>query len=198
MTLPEFEDHSEPAIDYQSDDEKLELYGMLERRLEKVLPTRHEMSAITNARVRDELSRLTRLVGTPAVLMPETAFVRIETASGDQYVTLIHNNAHLNITSIFGEKKERKPDEDTLDVIPGFIGTYPNVFMVVDESRLTAFVDAISGLQTEDDYASMLDDYGIRRTNPDFWNTSDTFHLAYWRQYPLASGMLDYSRLENR
>jgi hypothetical protein len=130
--------------------------------------------------------------------MPETAFVRIETAAGDQYVTLVHNNAHLNITSIFGEKKERKPDEDTLDVIPGFIGTYPNVFMVVDESRLTAFVDAISGLQTEDDYAGLLDDYGIRRTNPDFWNTSDTFHLAYWRQYPLASGMLDYSRLENR
>jgi len=202
MTLPSFDKLSVLAIDYKTDDEKLELYAMLEQHLEKALPTRHEMSAITNARVRDELSRLTRLVGTPAVLMPETAFVRIETAagdpSGDQYVTLVHNNAHLNITSIFGEKKERKPDEDVLDVIPGFIGTYPNVFMVVDESRLTAFVDAISGLQTEDDYARLLDDYGIRRTNPDFWNTSDTFHMAYWRQYPLTSGMLDYSRLENR
>jgi hypothetical protein len=198
MTLPGFENQSTLAIDYKTDDEKLELYGMLEQRLEEALPTRHETSAITNARVRDELTRLTRLVGTPAVLMPETAFVRIETAAGDQYVTLVHNNAHLNITSIFGEKKERKPDEDTLDVIPGFIGTYPNVFMVVDESELTAFVDSISNLQTEEDYAALLDNYGIRRTNPEFWSNSDTFHAAYWWQYPLQSGMLDYSRLENR
>jgi hypothetical protein len=198
MTLPSFDKLSVLAIDYKTDDEKLELYGMLEQRLEKVLPTRHEMSAITNSRVRDELSRLTRLVGTPAVLMPETAFVRIETAAGDQYVTLVHNNAHLNIASIFSEKKERKPDEDTLDVIPGFIGTYPNVFMVVDESELTAFVDAISNLQTEADYSGLLDDYGIRRTNPDFWDTSDTFHLAYWWQNPLRPGMMDYARLENR
>lgn len=202
MTLPSFEDKSISAIDYQTDDEKLELFGLLEQRLKKVLPSRHMTAAIPDARIRNELDRLKRLVGAPAYLMPETAFVRIQAASGDpsgdQYVTLVHNNAHLNITSMFGEKKERLPDEDTLDVIPGFIGSYPNVFLVVDEPELTAFVNAIAALRTEEDYSQLLDTYGIRRTNPEFWSNSDTFHLAYWRQYPLASGMLDYNRLENR
>jgi len=198
MTLPTFEDRSIPDIAYETDDEKLELFGFLEQRLARVLPARHRMEAIPDSRVRSELDRLNHLVGVPATLMPETAFMRIRSTAGDQYVTLVHNNAHLNITSMFGERKERVPAEDTLSVIPGFIGSYPNAFYVVDESDVTAFVSAVAGLQTEDDYARLLDTYGIRRTNPEFWSNSDMFHLAYRRQYPLESGVLDYNRLENR
>ena len=86
----------------------------------------------------------------------------------------------------------------TLSIIPGFIGSYPNMFFVVDESELETFVDAISVLATEDDYAQLLDAFGIRRTNPEFWRNSDTFHLAYQRLSPLEFGVLDFSRLENR
>jgi len=198
MTLPSFESQSVPAIDYQTDDEKLELFGMLEHRLEKVLSSRHTLAAISDSGIRDELDRLNLVVGIPANLMPQTAFVRIQSASADQYLTIVHNNAHLNITSMFGERKERLPDEDTLNIVPGFIGSYPNTFFVVDESELAAFVTTISELRTEDDYSRLLDAYGIRRTNPDFWSNSDTFHLAYQRQSFLEFGILDYSRLENR
>jgi hypothetical protein len=198
MTQPSFEDGSGPAINYQTDDEKLELFGFLKQKLKAVLPSRHTMSAISDIRIRNHLAPLSRLVGTPAYLMPEAAFVRITAASGDQYVTLLSNSAHLNITSMLGEKKERVPDEDTLDVIPGFIGSYPNTFFVVDEADLKDFVNNISSLQTEQDYSQLLDAYGIRRTNPEFWSNSDIFHLAYGQQYPLTSGILDYGRLENR
>ena len=198
MTLPTFEDRSIPEIDYETDDEKLELFELLGQRLEATLPTRHRMISIANSRIRAELDRLNHLVGIPTTLMPEIAFVRIPAAAGDQYLTLVHNSAHLNITSMLGERKQRVPAEDTLSVIPGFIGSYPNIFFVVSESDVTAFVNAVSDLQTEDDYARLLDAYGIRRTNPEFWSNSDTFHLAYRRQYPLESGVLDYNRLENR
>ena len=198
MTLPIFEDHSVPAIEYQTDDEKLELFGMLGQHLEKVLPSPHTLAAIPNSRIRDELNRLNVLIGTPVILLPQTAFIRIKSEAGDQYATLVHNNAHLNITSMFGERKGRVPEEDTLSIIPGFIGSYPNMFFVVDESDLAFFVDAISTLATEDDYAQLLDAYGIRRTNPEFWRNSDTFHFAYQQLSPLEFGVLDYSRLENR
>ena len=142
--------------------------------------------------------RLNRVIGAPATLMPEAAFLRIEGQSGDEYVTLIRNTAHLNMTAIFKEQKNLVPEEDTLSVIPGFIGSYPNAFFVVDESELAAFVSAISELQSEDDYSRLLDAYGVRRTNPEFWSNSDTFHLAYQRQSLLEFGILDYNRLENR
>ena len=156
------------------------------------------MAAIPESRIRDELDRLHRVTGAPATLMPQTAFVRIRAVAGDRYVTLMQDSAHLNITSMFGERKERAPEEDTLSVIPGFIGSYPNAFYVVDESDLEAFIDAITQLRSEDDYSGLLDAYGIRRTDPEFWTNSDTFHLAYRQLYPLESGMLDFNRLENR
>ena len=198
MTLPSFESQSVPAIDYHTNDEKLELFEMLGQRLEKVLSSRHTLAAIPDTGIRDELNRLNLVVGAPANLMPQTAFVRIIAAAGDQYVTLLHNNAHLNITSMFGEQKLLVPDEDTLSIIPGFIGGYPSMFFVVDESELATFIDSISALATEDDYVRLLDAYGIRRTNPEFWINSDIFHLAYQRLYPLEFGVLDYNRLENR
>ena len=46
LTLPKFESAIEPAIDYQTDDEKIELFGMLSKRLQAVLPARHAMGAI--------------------------------------------------------------------------------------------------------------------------------------------------------
>jgi hypothetical protein len=198
MTLPRFEDRSVTEINFVTDDEKLELFGMLGERLKNVLPLRHTLMAIPDSRIREELARLNTVVGTAAILMPQTAFVRIKSAAGDEYATLVHNNAHLNITSIFGERKQRIPDEDTLSIIPGFIGSYPRMFFVVDESELTEFVDTISALQTEEDYSQLLDRYGVRRTNPEFWSNSDTFHFAYQQQSPLEFGIFDYNRLENR
>ena len=90
----------------------------------------------------------------------------------------MHNSEHLNITSMFGDRKDRIPAEDRLSVIPGFIGSYPNLFYVVAEAELTAFVDAISELQSEEDYSRLVDADGNRLTNPEFWANSDTFHLA--------------------
>ena len=198
MTLPRFEDRSITEIDYQTNDEKLELFSMLGERMRNVLPSQHTLAAIQDSRIRDQLNRLNRVVGTAAKLLPQTAFVRIRSSARDEYATLVHNNAHLNITSIFGERKERLPEEDTLSIIPGFIGSYPRIFFVVDESELAGFVDSIVALQTEEDYARLLDAYGIRRTDPKFWSNSDTFHLAYQQLYPLEFGLLDFSRLENR
>jgi hypothetical protein len=198
MTLPRFEDRSVTEIDYKTDDEKLELFSMLSERMKSVLPLQHTLTAIQDTRIRDQLDRLNKVVGAAAYLMPQTAFVRIRSSAGDEYATLVHDNAHLNITSIFGERKERLPEEDTLSIIPGFIGSYPRTFFVVDESELTRFVDSIAALQTEEDYSRLLDAYGIRRTDREFWSNSDTFHLAYQQLSPLEFGMLDFSRLENR
>jgi hypothetical protein len=102
------------------------------------------------------------------------------------------------MTSIFAEQKNREPDKDVLSVIPGLVGAYPNAFYEVEEYALSAFVDSIANLQTEADYAAMLNSYGIRRTHPDFWQYSDKFQQAVQQQDPLTAGVLDYNRLENR
>ena len=198
MTLPRFESRLVPAIEYTSNDEKAELFGMLQERLKPVLPTVHELDSLDNAVISKTLGALENLRGQSVTLMPQVAFVEIRGDTGSSYVSLIRNNAHLNITSLFGEKKYRAPEEDTMTVIPGFLGTYPNVFLVVNESDLDRFVSLISTMRNEDEYSRLLDRYGVRRTSPEFWQQSDAFHAAYQRDAPVEYGLFDYSRLENR
>ena len=198
MTVPRFESGGVPAIDYQTNNEKNELYRLLTQRLAPVLSQRYSLDAISNEAMRNILAPLENLVGQAATLMPPTAFVEIRSQSNSTFVTLLSNDAHLNLTALFAEKKSRKPDEDTLSVIPGFLGSYPNAFFTVDQAELGRFIEMISSLRTEDDYSLLLDHYGVRRTNPGFWNQSDVFHAAYRNDAPVGHGVFDYSRFENR
>jgi hypothetical protein len=198
MTVPRFESDIAPSIDYETDDEKTELFRMLAKRLAKVLPHQYDLETIGNTSIRDSLSGLEDLTGPPATLMPQAAFVEIQGRPDSTYVTLLSNYARLNITSLFGEKKSRIPEEDTITVVPGFLGAYPNAFFVVDEAEIGSFVGMIASLQTEEDYALLLDNYGVRRTSPEFWAQSDMLHAIFRETAPVEYGVFDFNRFENR
>jgi hypothetical protein len=131
-------------------------------------------------------------------LLPELSMLTIETAKGPEPFTLIHNDGHTNVASMFHEKDRRLPAEDTLTVVPGFLGSYPNAFFKVPQAGLHQFVDAVSNLAAESNYAQLMNDYGIRRSDPGFWAHSDLiFGEVETLDYP-DRGVLDYSRIENR
>ena len=198
MVLPRFESEMELAIEYKTSDEKNELFTLLRERLKPVLPTKHDLAVSAIPTVSASLGPLEYLQGDAIALMPQTVFVEISGDTGKHYVTLVRNNAHLSITSLFSEQKRRAPEEDTLSVVPGFIGAYPNAFLVVNESDLENFANTIASMRTENDYAQLLDDFGVRRTSPTFWQQSDAFHAAFEQNAPVAYGLFDYGRLENR
>ena len=198
VSSPLFEKSSEPDIDYLTDDPKQELFAKLRDRFADVLPTKHDMASVQDTTIRAELERLNKLVGKPATILPENAMLQVKTRSGDEFFTLLRNTAYASMSAVFDEKKNRLPAEDTLTVLPGFIGAYPNAYFVIDEHRLNDFVEKVSNLETESDYAHVVDLYGIRRTNRDFWAHSDDFLAGYRKLSPVTFGILDYNRLENR
>jgi len=198
MTLPQFEHSMTLAIDYSSDDEKLELYGMLRERLAGVLPERYDLSSIEDSLAREQFAALEFLKGPAVLLMPQVVFVEVMNPEGSSYVTIVRNDAHLNITSMLGEKKFREPAEDTLTVVAGFLGAYPNALFRVGSDQLEMFISSLSAMNDEDDYGALLDAYGIRRTNAKFWDHSDSLHSAFRKDAPIEYGQFDYSRLENR
>ena len=124
--------------------------------------------------------------------------IEIVDAGGSLYVTIQRNNAHLNITSLLGEQKFREPAKDTLTVVPGFLGAYPNTLLKLDAQTIETFVSSISAMKDENDYSALLDTYGIRRTSDNFWQHSDALHQAFRKSAPVEYGQFDYSRLENR
>jgi hypothetical protein len=198
ISSPVFENQSVPNIDYRTEHPKLELFEMLRQRLAAVLPVEHDMATVPDAAIREPLLRINQLLGTPATHLPENALLRVTTSAGSEYFSLLRNTAYASMSSLFGEDKNRLPNEDSATILRGFIGAYPKAFFVVNDQRVSDFVDLLSGIETEADYALLLDRYGIRRTHRDFWRQSDAFHEGYKQSSPLAYGVLDYNRLENR
>ena len=131
--------------------------------------------------------------------MPETAFLRITLRNGrHQDVTILRNSAHSTISHLFTEALARRPDEDSLTVVPGFLGAYPNVFYRVAEAELPAFAAAVAGLKTPADYAGLANRFAVRRTRPDFWPHLDALHDSAAKHGGIHFGLFDLNRLENR
>lgn len=198
LTNPSFEQKSIPAIPYRTQNEKQELFAFIEEKLRPVLSTQLELATLNNSMLEKQLARLATFSGANTALLPETMFVAINDNGKQQLATIIHNTAHLSITSMFDEHKELIPEEDTITVATGLVGSYPNVFVRVDLSELAEFVDQVLALENQADYAQLLDRFGVRRTSPNFWAYADIILESSKRDNPIEAGILDFNRLENR
>jgi hypothetical protein len=187
------------GIVYTGGDPKHELYEHLKARIGAALSHQYDLHRDSvPADLQIELSRLAGVHGVAVSWLPELSMLTIETPRGPQPFTLIHNDGHTNVASMFHEHNRRVPEEDTLTVVPGFLGAYPNAFFKVQQQDLPRFVDAVTHLAAESSFAELMGRYGIRRSDPDFWAHSDViFGQVESLGYP-DRGVLDYSRLENR
>ena len=183
-------------ITFKSDHPKLELYQMLGARMKPVLERRYDLSrSELPAQVVAELQKLNRVNGVAASVMPQAMIVKV---NGHGLLSVLSNSAYTNIASMFNEAERRLPAEDSLTVANGVIGAYPNVFLQVEVAEIPQLVASISQLQSEADYGRLLDQFGVRRTDPQFWLLSDQVLADYRKSEPLSSGVLDYSRYDNR
>jgi hypothetical protein len=187
------------GIDYHGDDPQRELYDLLRARLAPVLGNGFDLSTLTDATLRSDLQALAGVRGRSLSLMPEAAFLRLDDPAGpSHYFTLMRNTGHSNVTHLADENEELLPDENTLTVVSGFIGAYPNALYVVPRAALPEFTAAVRALSFEADYRALADRFAIRRTHPQFWTYSDALQDAYVRLAPAEAGLFDYNRLENR
>jgi hypothetical protein len=118
---------------------------------------------------RQALQAMESIQGLPIALLPETTFLNVVSEGSEHYYTVLHNRAHSNITSLFGESSALLPDQDTVTVAKGFIGSYPSAYWRIDEQELPALVKQISLLSDASSYQALMNRYGVRRTAADFW-----------------------------
>ncbi|MDG2045923.1 MAG: fatty acid cis/trans isomerase [Halioglobus sp.] len=180
-------------IQYHTDDPKRELLSLLQQRQPGGEAPQYQPAD-------PRFAKLQTLQGKPFSLMPEVAFVEVRGKDNKARVfTILHNDSYSNNAQIFKEKKRRIPEEDYLTVVKGFIGAYPNAFFQLSDQNLENFVAAIMSMRSEADYANLVTDYGVRRTNvPLFWPLSDRLNAQYKESQPIEAGLFDLNRYENR
>jgi flavodoxin len=95
---------------------------------------------------------------------------------------------------MFNESARLDSSKDTLDFIEGFVGSYPNLFLVVELKDLPDFFDMMQNYDGSEAYIAKFLKYGISRGDADFWEHYDWFAKRFQEQNPHDSGLLDLNR----
>jgi len=160
-------------------------------------------SALENE-VERTLQRFAGAKGGALSLLPEVSLLRVRApAAGnakgerDLLYALVRNTAHTNVAFMFGEDKRLVPADDTLSVVRGHFGSYPNFIFEVDAAAAPAFVDGLLALTNDAELAQFVARYGVRRTSARFWATLDWLHADGRRSNPTDAGIYDIDRYKN-
>ncbi|MEQ5835256.1 fatty acid cis/trans isomerase [Marinobacter sp. NFXS9] len=155
-----------------------------------------------NAQRRAEtiLRPLTRETGAslPVIkFLPEVTFLRVTDGDRRWIYTLVHNRMHENVAFMFAEDSRLLPDEDTVTVMPGALGTYPNFSFDVPLSELDVFVSALERVESPETLHDLAARWGVRRTSPHFWDVVADFRAYVEETDPSQAGIFDVNRYEN-
>jgi hypothetical protein len=187
---------SQPSgIEYKTDDPQKELYGLMKNTLAPVLSEHFDYTSVP-----EPLNVLNNMPAKAINLLPQLSYILVkqDDASHKAY-TLIHHNAHYNISSLLNEDGQRAYAEDTATIVPGFIGDYPAaIWYLNDTQQVSRFSELLPMMQIEADYRQLKSQFAIRRTHPEFWKYSDLLHNTAKEYRGIEFGMFDYNRLENR
>lgn len=150
------------------------------------------------------VARLASMRGKIVQFLPDAAFLRVrmgEACASDLAYTLIADRSYANVSSMFSEQPlgaQRDYQGDRQTVVPWLEGSYPEFFFVVDLADVERFASDYDAIETRADYERFIERFGIRRTNPRFWETSDWFNAQAQREQPERAGLFDLNRYQNR
>ena len=189
------------AIDYQTDEPLPELYRNIKEKFATIASQEHIVIANTHDQATlKALQKINAIVGANASFIPDSSIVRITDTVGETTVfyTLLRNNAYRNISHLFAEEDRRLPAEDTVTIAPGLMTSHPNAFFTLTNLELDDFANALANINSEQDYKTLRDKYGVYRSAENFWSYADAMHRYFEQQNPIGFGLLDFNRLENR
>ena len=213
--LHELQAIREPDIRYETDDVKTEFFAKVNHHLRgaqqhvdyinlcgkfvdrcEALGLEAEASAVQKA-----LRRLSDIGGEITDVFPNTAFLRIVvdgSIENDLVYTIVHNKSYLNTTSLTAGENTRVKSEDTIDIVEGFVGAYPNFFFEIKYEDLDDFTEQYEKIDSYEKYDALVEKYGIRRTHKDFWKKADWFQEKYRREQSRFAAIIDLNRYQNR
>lgn len=146
------------------------------------------------------MRKLAELKGRELDVLPDMSLLRVrnkQQPSDDLVYTLLLNKSLENVAVMFDEDERREPELDTLTVVPGFLGSYPNFFFNVEQEQLAEFIAAIKNSHSSEDKETLYRKFGIRRTHPEIWQYVDWFNAQHKKYRGMQAGLFDLNRYNN-
>lgn len=123
------------------------------------------------------------------------AFIRFN-LKGESYVyTLVVNRWHDSVAFIFNEDLRLDPHKDTINFIPGYLGSYPNYFFEVSDDAIPDFFEMLRHFDVKDpSHLERFRTYGVNRADADFWEHYDRFQKHFDATGGEEAGLFDLNR----
>jgi len=84
--------------------------------------------------------------------------------------------------------------KDRVDILKGFIGSYPNCFFDVTLDQLPDFLNLLANMQGNEQELQRFRTYGVNRAEDDFWAHYDWFQKRFYQDKPVEAGLFDLNR----
>ena len=208
---PLFNINLQSGVDYQTDNQKQELFELIMDKLGKAAGKGDTINRCLQrhcvdkgltpelGQISEQMRILSQLSGLQLAKLPEVSLLRIKTKvpEKDPVYTLIVDKALSNVSVMIGEAYRRLPENDGLTVVPGFVGSYPNFFFSVEIQQLPEFIKLLQTAKEDPDLERLYSYFGIRRTNPQIWRNYDWFNQRHIDYREKSAGLLDLSRYQN-
>jgi len=131
-------------------------------------------------------------------MLPEATFIRVDTPGKDPAVyTMTRDRDYM--TKAFASSKLLYNDvaKDRVSILPGVVSAYPNFMFRVDENEVEEFAANLTDADTPEKFTAVVERWGVRRTNPDFWPILHSFTDYVRRTRPLEAAVFDINRYKN-
>jgi hypothetical protein len=144
------------------------------------------------------LQKVTGLRGPEIQVVKDLDFVRVVTGNKDKDLayTVIRNKALSNNSFMFEEERRRIVKDDTLTIVKGHLGSYPNSFTRVNLDEIEEFVEGFLKIRDQLSYYNLARKYAIRRTSKNFWEEADWHYQKYLKDEPVEAGLFDMYRFD--
>ena len=160
----------------------------------------HDSLEAYQTQIELKLLKLSHIKGKDTSFIPDLTFIHIVTDkhSEDLAYTLVRNKAHSSVDFIFGEDLRRVIEQDTLTLLRGFTGSYPNYIYRVEHEELDEFITAFGSLENEKSLRNFNQKWGLQRNNPNFWKELDWIQLKARKLQAVHAGLFDLNRYLNQ
>jgi hypothetical protein len=147
---------------------------------------------------------LQRILGKPAAqapyidFLPEVTFLRVDMEGDDDLAyTLVRNRAHSSVAFMMGEGMRLEPEKDTVTLVAGPLGSYPNFIFRVQLHEIETLAEGLLHVRDEAGFERIVEAFGVRRTDPRLWRDFHFFSNWMERRNPREAGLYDLNRYEN-
>jgi hypothetical protein len=130
--------------------------------------------------------------------LPQATFLRIDRKSGEPLVyTMTHDRWYQTKAFVSTALMNDIPSQAQVSILEGVNSAYPNFIFRIDEGDIEDFASKLIDADTQDKFTAVVEQWGVRRSNPDFWAILHSFTDYMKRTEPRGAGVLDINRYKN-